>query len=112
MFSMLDKLLIMAAVKTEDLLKATPAPDSALDGVTDKAKEFGAGGMELVNTVFVYVVGVCVLITAILMVVHARNRQKTGEIKDGLGWMILGIVLGFGAIGFIVFMETLAGGIF
>lgn len=96
----------------EGLLSATPEPGTPTTKVDDMIKNYGAGGMSLMQNLFVYILGICVIIVAALMVMHGRNRQKMADIKDGLGWQIAGGILGFSAIGFVVFMQTIGQGIF
>ena len=106
------KLQTFFTVNVEGLLEATPQPGTPTTKVDDMLKNYGAGGMSIARNIFVYALGICVIVAAILMVLHGRNRQKMAEIKDGLGWQIAGGILGFAAVGFVVFMQTIGQNLF
>lgn len=96
----------------EELLNKEPSESNPTNKVNDMVQEYGAGGMNVVRTIFIYALAISLFVSAILMVVHGRNRQKMPDVKDGIGWIIVGGVLGFGAIGLVVFMESIGKGLF
>lgn len=112
MFNIVDSFVIAATTDVKDLLNATPQPGHALEPVEDMVKEYGTGGMSLAQTIFVYSAAIAVIVVAILMVLYGRNRNKISEVKDGIGWQILGGVLGFAAIGFILFLQSIGANLF
>ncbi len=112
MLEVMDTFVIAASVKVEELLQATPQPGNALEPVESIVKDYGAGGLSLVQTIFVYALAISLIVAAVLMVIHGRNRSKTGEIKDGIGWLIGGGILGFSALGLVVFLQNIGASLF
>lgn len=96
----------------EELLNTEPSEGNPTNKVNNIVKEYGAGGMNIARTVFIYALAISLFVAAILMVVHGRNRQKMPDIKDGIGWIVVGGLLGFGAVGLVVFMESIGQGLF
>lgn len=106
------KAKVFLSQSVEELLNAEPGENNPTHKVNDMVQDYGAGGMSIMRSVFVYAAGISILIVAVLMVLYGRNRSKTSEIKDGLGWQIFGLILGFGAVGFVVFMQTIGQNLF
>lgn len=107
-----SKEAVEGTLDVEGLLQKDGVRDGALKPVFEFVETYGGGGMSLGETIFVYVVGISVLILAIILVLHGRDRNKMSEVKDGVGWQIIGVVLGFGAVSFVVLMQSIGQSLF
>ena len=101
-----------AASDITDLLNGTGAESGALSKPNQLVQDYGRGVMNIGRNAFVYILAFCLLLVAIGFVVHGCNQQKLAEKKSGLGWIIVGGVLGFGVVSIVVLLETIGKSLF
>ena len=104
----LQSILLSTSVDVDALLnQSTSADKGALSEVDSLVKEYGSGIYNIGRNVFVYIVVICLLISAACLVLHGNNVSKRSEEKSGIGWKIAGGIIGFAAASIVVLMQTI-----
>jgi len=100
-------LTLKASLDIEDMLNNSGASKNSLSGVKDIIDDYGAGGFSLMQRLGVYAGGIALIAFGISLLVHSSNAQKLSEAKSSVLPKVIGFLLVFGAVGFVVFFETI-----
>lgn len=88
------------------------ADGGSLSNIYDWTKSMGAGTLNIAQTVFVYIAAIGFVVGAACLIIHGRNAGKLSEAKGGIGWTIAGAILGFAAVGLVIFAQTVGTSLF
>lgn len=101
-------------VDVEALLNRTGAEKEGgvLNPISEFIQNMGSGAYNISLIILTYAAVIGLVITAIGFAIHGNNVQKRTENREGLGYKILGIVLGFAAGGIVVIANTVGKGLF
>jgi len=97
----------LTSLDIEGMLNNSGASKNSLSGVKDMIDDYGAGGFTLMKRLGVYAGGIALLAFGISLLVHSSNAQKLSEAKSSVLPKIMGFLLIFGAVGFVIFFETI-----
>lgn len=84
--------------------------NSDLSALGEQADNLGGGAYNLVFKASVYII-VIGLILAGLKLAFSNSNTRT-EAKGNIVWAIIGAIFVFGAVGIVIFLQTLGGGLF
>jgi len=91
----------------EGMLNNSGASKNSLSGVKDMIDDYGAGGFTLMRRVGVYAGGIALIAFGVSLLVHSSNAQKLSEAKSSVLPKVIGFLLIFGAVGFVIFFESI-----
>jgi len=97
-----------------DLLSRTGAEagDGPLAPIMDMTKDYGAAGYNITYTIFIYAAGIGILAGIIYMLFVSGNTQEASASKKSLIVKGVAVVVGFSVGSFIIFAQTIGGGLF
>lgn len=103
----------LATVDVNSLLGESGAneagkPLHAIDGLI---KGYGAGTVNILRNLLVYVAVGGLIIGCIALIVHGNNVAKRAEESSGLIWKIAGAILGFAAAGLVILAQQIGIGL-
>lgn len=84
--------------------------DGTLDGVTNKVKAVGAEGYNLIKTIGIICLSVCILLVAIAFM-FKKTAQEKKENKDWIFWLCIGGAILFGGFSIISMIAGVGRGI-
>lgn len=81
-----------------------------LDPLVEQSQSLGASGYKLVYTVmvFIFIIG---FIIAFIKLFFSNSSERT-EAKSNMVWKIIAAACGFAAIGLVILLATIGGGLF
>ncbi len=81
-----------------------------LDPLVEQSQTLGASGYKLVYTimVFIFIIG---FVIAFIKLFFSNSSERT-EAKSNMVWKIIAAVCGFAAIGLVILLATIGGGLF
>jgi hypothetical protein len=82
-----------------------------LHAIDNLVKGYGAGTVNILTNLLVYVAVGGLIIGCIALIVHGNNVSKRAEESSGLIWKIGGAVLGFAAAGIVILAQTIGTGL-
>lgn len=107
---------IVAAGLTSDEINALFANDGAageggaLSDVMESVKSWGAGGVSIAQVAFFFVAVFFVIVGAIQLLAHSNKAQERSEDQKAMGWKVVAILFGAGALALVVFIASIANG--
>lgn len=85
------------------------AEGQPLDGAMNAVKNWGNGGVSILQVAFVFIAVAGIILGAAQMVIHSNKSQELSEDKKGMGWKIVAIVFGAAAVSFVIFLFGIGG---
>ncbi len=105
---------ILLTVDVQGLLNSNGAevPDGPLNNIYEWTKSMGAGTLNITQTLFVYIAAIGFVVGAACLIIHGRNAAQLSAAKGGIGWTVAGAILGFAAVGLVIFAQTVGTSLF
>lgn len=104
-------LSILATVDVGDLLNKQ-SDNKAITEMTNTVADYGAGGMSIVMTALTYIAVIGLVGGAIALIINAGNASKAGDAKDAMIRRVIAVILGFAAVGIVIWASNVGGGLF
>lgn len=118
MFSMLGTVAakVKGVLLTSDVGALLGEPGANEEGkplhaIDELVKGYGAGTVNILRNVLVYVAVGGLIVGCICLIIHGNNVSKRAEERSGLLWKVAGAVLGFAAAGLVVLAQNIGIGL-
>jgi len=92
--------------------KGAAAEGGSLAGLNDMVTDYGGGIYNIGQNALIYIAAITVALIGAGFMMHGKNVQKRQELKDGIGWQLVGAVMAFGGVGLLAFIMSAANGFF
>lgn len=105
--------VLLATVDVNSLLGEAGANEEGkpLHAIDNLIKGYGAGTVNILRNLLVYVGVAGLIIGCICLIIHGNNVSKRAEESSGLIWKIAGAILGFAAAGLIILAQQIGIGL-